>query len=124
MAATSGTRMYSAALPPAWTRQWAAMKATMVATAGKPSAIQVGAWFVPRTPVVYIHGGQMLAEILTIGDELCRGEIVDTNSSWMAEKLWELGITVAWMSSCRDERADVVRAFREASGRAQVVLVS
>jgi nicotinamide-nucleotide amidase len=66
----------------------------------------------------------MLAEILTIGDELCRGEIVDTNSSWLAEKLWDLGITVAWMTSCRDERADVARAFREAAGRAAVVLVS
>ncbi len=66
----------------------------------------------------------MLAEILTIGDELCRGEIVDTNSSWLADKLWDLGVTVAWMTSCRDERADVVRAFREAAGRAAVVLVS
>jgi nicotinamide-nucleotide amidase len=66
----------------------------------------------------------MLAEILTIGDELCRGEIVDTNSSWLAEKLWDLGITVAWMTSCCDERSHVARAFREAAGRAAVVLVS
>jgi nicotinamide-nucleotide amidase len=66
----------------------------------------------------------VLAEILTIGDELCRGEIVDTNSSWMAEQLWELGVTVAWMTSCRDDAADMRRALREASERAELVVVS
>ena len=66
----------------------------------------------------------MLAEILTIGDELCRGEIVDTNSSWLAEQLWDLDVTVAWMTSCRDEPADMRRALTEAVGRTQLVLVS
>ncbi len=40
----------------------------------------------------------MLAEILTIGDELTRGEIVDTNSAWLAGRLWELDVTVRWMT--------------------------
>jgi nicotinamide-nucleotide amidase len=66
----------------------------------------------------------MLAEILTIGDELCRGEIVDTNSSWLAAALWELDITVAWMTSCRDLAADIALAVRQASARAPLVLVS
>jgi len=66
----------------------------------------------------------VLAEILTIGDELCRGEIVDTNSSWLAEQLWDLDVTVAWMTSCRDEPADMRRALTEAVGRTQLVLVS
>lgn len=66
----------------------------------------------------------MLAEIVTIGDELCRGEIVDTNSSWLAEKLWDLDITVAWMTSCRDVHDDIGRALREAAERADLVLVS
>jgi nicotinamide-nucleotide amidase len=66
----------------------------------------------------------MRAEILTIGDELCRGEIVDTNSSWLAGQLWDLGITVTWMTSCRDDADDMRRAFREAAARADVVLVS
>src|SRR5512134_2285906 len=64
------------------------------------------------------------AEILTIGDELCRGEIVDTNSSWLAARLWEMGVTVTWMTSCRDDRADMLRAFAEAAARAQLVVVS
>lgn len=66
----------------------------------------------------------MLAAILTIGDELCRGEIVDTNSSWLAGKLWDLDVTVAWMTSCRDEAADIEQALTDATARADLVLVS
>jgi len=66
----------------------------------------------------------MRAEILTIGDELCRGEIVDTNSSWLAARLWDLDITVAWMTSCRDLDGDIRRAIGDAVGRADAVLVS
>lgn len=66
----------------------------------------------------------MHAEILTIGDELTRGEIVDTNSSWFAARLWELDVTVRWMTSCRDDEADVTRALTDAVGRADLVIVS
>jgi nicotinamide-nucleotide amidase len=64
------------------------------------------------------------AEIVTIGDELCRGEIVDTNSSWLAARLWDLDITVRWMTSCRDEEDDMRRVLREAVGRADLVVCS
>jgi nicotinamide-nucleotide amidase len=64
------------------------------------------------------------AEILTIGDELCRGEIVDSNSSWLAARLWELGVTVTWMTSCRDDRVDMLAAFAQAAARAEVVVCS
>jgi nicotinamide-nucleotide amidase len=66
----------------------------------------------------------MHAEILTIGDELCRGEIVDTNSSWMAARLWDLGVAVTWMSSCRDDAADMKAAFTAACARAELVFCS
>lgn len=66
----------------------------------------------------------MLAEILTIGDELCRGEVVDTNSGWLAERLWELDISAAWLTSCRDDRSDIQSAIRTAAGRAELVLCS
>jgi nicotinamide-nucleotide amidase len=64
------------------------------------------------------------AEILTIGDELCRGEIVNTNASWLAAELWDLDVTVTWMTSCRDEEAEMRQAFAIAAGRADVVVVS
>ncbi len=66
----------------------------------------------------------MLAEILTFGDELCRGEIVDTNSSWLAAELWDLDITCAWMTSCRDVVEDMRQALRQACARADVVVCS
>lgn len=66
----------------------------------------------------------MRAEILTIGDELCRGEIVDTNSSYLADKLWDLGITTRWMTSCTDDEPDMRTAFAQALGRADVIVCS
>lgn len=66
----------------------------------------------------------LTAEILTIGDELCRGEIVNTNASFMAAALWERGIVVTWMTSCRDEPADCLAAFATAAGRADILLCS
>jgi nicotinamide-nucleotide amidase len=66
----------------------------------------------------------MRAEILTIGDELCRGEIVDTNSSYLAAKLWDLDITTRWMTSCLDDEADIVAAVGQAVSRADIVVCS
>jgi nicotinamide-nucleotide amidase len=66
----------------------------------------------------------VFAEILTIGDELTRGEIVDTNSSYLAAQLWDRDITVRWMTSCRDDQLDMRRAFGDAVRRADVVICS
>ncbi len=66
----------------------------------------------------------MRAEILTIGDELCRGEIVDTNSAYLAGQLWDLGITTRWMTSCNDEEADLALAVTQAVARADLVVCS
>jgi len=41
----------------------------------------------------------MLAEIITIGDEILIGQIVDTNSAWMAQQLNNAGIRVKQISS-------------------------
>ena len=64
------------------------------------------------------------AEIVTVGDELCRGEIVDTNSAWLAERLTDLGYHVRWRSSTVDDAGDMATALREAAARARVVLCS
>src|SRR3954465_134014 len=66
----------------------------------------------------------MRAEILTIGDELCRGEIVDTNSSHLAARLWDLAITTRWMTSCNDDEADLAAAVARAVTRADLVVCS
>src|SRR3954471_20422648 len=66
----------------------------------------------------------MHAEILTFGDELCRGKIVDTNSAYLAARLWDLDITTRWMTSCCDDAEDIARALRDATGRADLVICS
>src|SRR5579883_2445125 len=64
------------------------------------------------------------AEILTVGDELTRGEIVDTNAAWLAERLTLLGLHVRWHSSTTDDAGDLREAFRLAAARADVVVCS
>ncbi len=66
----------------------------------------------------------MFAEILTIGDELTRGEIVDSNSAWLAARLWDLDVTVRWMTSCRDDEADLRAALATATARVDLVIAS
>jgi nicotinamide-nucleotide amidase len=66
----------------------------------------------------------MLAEIITIGDEILIGQIVDTNSAWMAGKLNEIGIRIKQISSVSDDREHILTALREAAVRADVILIT
>ena len=66
----------------------------------------------------------MRAEILTIGDELLRGEIVDTNKSFLSDRLLRFDVETRFHSSVCDDPADMTDAFRRAASRADVVLVS
>lgn len=63
-------------------------------------------------------------EILTIGDELNRGEIVDSNAAWLGEQLTELGLEVRFRQGCGDRREDMAAGLLLAAGRSRVVLVS
>lgn len=66
----------------------------------------------------------MCAEIITIGDELLIGQVVDTNSAWMAEKLNEHGITLHQITSVHDSREHILTALDEAFGRVDIVLTT
>lgn len=66
----------------------------------------------------------MRAEIITIGDELLIGQVVDTNSAWMAEKLNEAGIELYQITSVHDVREQIISALDEAFGRADIVLTT
>jgi nicotinamide-nucleotide amidase len=66
----------------------------------------------------------MNAELLTIGNEILIGQIVNTNSVWMAQQLNEAGISVVHMSSVPDEKTAILKAFEEAGRRAQLVLIT
>jgi nicotinamide-nucleotide amidase len=66
----------------------------------------------------------MRAEILTIGDEILIGQIVNTNSVWMAQKLNESGIKVVHMASVSDDEQAIVKAFDDAATRADFVFIT
>lgn len=66
----------------------------------------------------------MRAEIITIGDELLIGQVVDTNSAWMAERLNENGIELYQITSVHDERTAIINALDEAFGRVDIVLTT
>ncbi|MFH0937913.1 MAG: competence/damage-inducible protein A [Planctomycetota bacterium] len=64
------------------------------------------------------------AALLTIGDELLLGEILDTNRLYLAQQLLPLGITVVCADTVGDEIADIVDAFKRALSRADIVLAT
>jgi nicotinamide-nucleotide amidase len=64
------------------------------------------------------------AEVLTIGDELLRGEIIDSNKSFLSQRLLTLDIETRFHVTCADDRADMAERFRRAAARSDVVLVS
>ena len=66
----------------------------------------------------------MIAEVLTIGDELLRGEIIDSNKSFLSERLLRIDVQTHFHTSVRDDPADMTDALVRAAGRADVVLVS
>lgn len=66
----------------------------------------------------------MKAEIITIGDELLIGQVVDTNSAWMAQRLNEAGVSLHQVTSVHDDRQHILRALDEAFSRADIVFTT
>ena len=66
----------------------------------------------------------MRIEILCTGDEVLTGKIVNSNFSYMSQKLEDAGLTVIWGTTVGDDRAALLSAFKLASERADIVLVN
>ncbi len=66
----------------------------------------------------------MQAEIITIGDEILIGQIVDTNSAFISKELNKIGVSVYQITSVQDERSHILRALSEANARSQVVIIT
>lgn len=66
----------------------------------------------------------MHVEILSTGDELLTGQVVDTNSAWLMDKLWDLGVMVRRKTLVGDDRTDLDAALRETTTRADLVVMS
>lgn len=66
----------------------------------------------------------MIAELITIGDEILIGQIVDTNSAWMARELEKIGVKIRQITSISDNREEIIKTLREAEGRADIILIT
>jgi len=66
----------------------------------------------------------MRAEIITIGDELLIGQVVDTNSAFMAEQLNRVGIELYQITSVHDDAAHIASAVMDAFARVEVVITT
>jgi nicotinamide-nucleotide amidase len=66
----------------------------------------------------------MPAALLSIGTELTRGELVNTNASWLADQLTTLGFAVDAIETIPDDRAQIVETLRRLAARHRVVIVT
>ncbi len=66
----------------------------------------------------------MQAEIITIGDEILIGQIVDSNSAWIAQRLNETGITIYQITSISDNKEHILSALKQAGSRSDLVLIT
>ncbi len=67
---------------------------------------------------------KIIVSIITIGDELLIGQVVDTNSAWMAQELNKNGLWVGRRVAVGDTREDIWKALDEESGRSSVILIT
>ena len=66
----------------------------------------------------------MLAEIITIGDEILIGQIVDTNSAFISKELNKIGVQVYQLTSIQDDEAHILQALNDAEKRVDIVIVT
>ena len=62
--------------------------------------------------------------IITIGDELLIGQVIDTNSAWMAQELNKAGFWVNRRLAIGDNRNEILKALHEESGNADIILIT
>src|SRR3954466_14196693 len=66
----------------------------------------------------------MRIEVICTGDEVLTGKIVNTNFSYITQKLEDFGLAVRWETTVGDDRQDLLLAFQLAGQRADAVIVN
>lgn len=66
----------------------------------------------------------MQAEIITIGDEILIGQIVDSNSAFIAKQLNQIGVSVYQITSVQDDREHILKSLAEAESNADIVILT
>lgn len=67
---------------------------------------------------------EIKAEIITIGDEILYGQILDTNSQWISDQLNTLGVKVVQKTAIGDVKAHILHTLEQALGRASIVIMT
>ena len=66
----------------------------------------------------------MTAEIISIGDELLIGQVVNTNASWMAQQLHAIGISIRQITTIADDAGEIRKALEEAFSKSDLILMT
>jgi len=66
----------------------------------------------------------VLAELITIGDEILYGQTLDTNAHWMSGELDKIGVKVIRRTTCGDVEEEILQVFKEAEQRASIILIT
>lgn len=66
----------------------------------------------------------MQAEIITIGDEILIGQIVDTNSAFIGKEFNKVGISIYQITSIQDEKSHILQALKEAEANADIIIIT
>ena len=66
----------------------------------------------------------MLAEIITIGDELLIGQVIDTNSAFVAKQLNKIGVSVYQITSVQDNKAHILKALKDAENNVDIIILT
>ncbi len=66
----------------------------------------------------------MKAEIITIGDEILIGQIIDTNSAYIAQELNKIGVSVYQITSVQDDKIHILEAFQAAEKNVDIVVIT
>ncbi|GAA4815716.1 competence/damage-inducible protein A [Litoribaculum gwangyangense] len=66
----------------------------------------------------------MLAEIITIGDELLIGQVIDTNSAFIAKQLNKIGISVYQITSVQDDKEHILRALKDSERNVDIIILT
>jgi len=66
----------------------------------------------------------MIAEVITIGDEILIGQVIDSNSAWIAQNLNQIGINLHQITSVSDNKEHIIKVLDESSNNADIVLIT
>ncbi len=66
----------------------------------------------------------MQAEIITIGDEILIGQIVDTNSAFISKELNKIGVSIFQITSVQDDKEHILKSLKEAEDNTDIIIVT